>query len=829
VNTPLRMLWRDAKAGELTLLVMAIVLAVVIVTAISLFAERLQKALVSESRVFLASDLVLSSGEPVEEKLLLGAVTRKVERAEVIQFPSMVFAGEEMFLSSVKAVSDGYPLRGQLEVSDEPFTIGKPVEGGPKPGEAWLDSRLFNLLNIQVGDEVWVGEHPLKASRVLVREPDSGSSFWSLGPRIMFNTADLPKTQVVQEGSRIDYRYLFAGEEEAVQSFSRWVKPQLSRGERLRGLGDEQPGLADALDKAESFLLLAGSLGVLLASVAVAMASRRYSVRHFDAVAVMKTLGATPKNLGNLVLFQLLIIIVIAVLFGWLIGWIVHHGFLAIMKEWLPINLPQAGLEAYWVGAGTGIICTLAFALPLMWQLRTISALRVLRRELGSELRSVYGFYLMGAGAIFFLMYSYSDNLLITSLVFAGTLGCAALVGGLAWLLMRMIKTVGSQAGSIWRLAISNLHRSQWQTIIQLLIFGLAIMLLLVTVLIRTSILKEWELQLPPDTPNHFLINIAEYQVEPLKELLEEHKLKTAGIYPMVRGRIVKINHRDAAEVAKEEVDELHRPLNLTWAETMPEDNELVAGQWWSAGELENTQLGLKEVSIELELAEHLGVQVGDILTFKIAGEEFDVRLGSIRKLAWDRMRPNFFFMFEPGVLEQYSATYITSFFLPKEKKLFLNDVLRAFPTITVFEVDEMIRRIKEVVDQVTQAIELVLGLILLSGALVLVACIQSSLDHRLQENALLRTLGAGRNLIVGSLSVEFVLLGFGAGVMAAFGAELTAWALQTQAFQMDYVFHPWLWFWGPFLGALIIGVLGVWSCRKVVQVAPLIVLRELM
>jgi putative ABC transport system permease protein len=350
-------------------------------------------------------------------------------------------------------------------------------------------------------------------------------------------------------------------------------------------------------------------------------------------------------------------------------------------------------------------------------------------------------------------------------------------------------------------------------------------MLLLVSVLIRGSIISEWQQQLPEKTPNHFLINIASYQVSPIQRLLTENHVETAGMYPMVRGRLTKINGVEATAIMSESIDEIYRELNLTWSATLPEDNQLIAGKWWDSATIfkENDP----RVSIEKSLAKKLKVDVGDQLTFTVGDQSFKTVIANVRELSWDKMRPNFYFIFEPGALDHYSATYITSFYLPKEQKLFLNNLLSAFPTVSIFEVDEMISRIQKMVAQVTQAIELVMGLILLAGALVLFACVQSSLDQRLQENAVLRSLGAGKRLIVGSLAIEFILLGAVAGLMAAFGSELTAWALQTQVFKMEYHVHLWLWWVGPLAGALMIGVLGVSACMKVVRVPPWSVLRE--
>lgn len=816
-------LWSDIKAGELHLLFIATTVAVMIVTSIGLFGERLQKALVAESSVFLAADVVLRSPDVVNEKWLSTESASVLSSAEVVQFPSMVFSGDEMVLASVKAVSSGYPLRGNLEISEQPFGEGKKVSGGPKAGEAWLDSRLLTLLALNVGDEIWIGERSFRVKHILAREPDSGSSYWSLGPRILISMEDLASTQVVQQGSRVEYRYLFAGDNDALQTYLDWLRPQLQKKHRLLTLQDSQPGLSQSLSRAEHFLLLAGSLGVLLAAIAIAMAARRYSLRHFDAVAIFKVLGMSPSTLKQVLFLPLLAAAMIGILSGWILGAWLQYAFLAIMADWLPTTLPAASWRPYANGALTGITCVMVFALPLLWQLLRVPPLRVLRRDLEGEVFSQRWRYLMGALTIYLLMYFFSKDLRMTSILFAGTLLAGGIISVFAMVLLRNVRRLGSQAGSVWRLAFASLQRHHWHSVLQLVMFTLVLMLLLVSLLIRTSLLKDWQQQLPEGTPNQFLINIAPYQVEPVENFLAEKKIKTAGLYPMVRGRLTFINGIEATTIISEEVDEVYRELNLTWSKSLPEDNQLVAGKWWSPqGDDLNQQ-----VSIEQSLAEKLKISVGSELTFTIGDKAVNVTVSNVRKLSWDRMRPNFYFIFQPGVLESYSATYITSFYLPAEEKYFLNALLKMFPTVSVFSVDEMIRRIQQMVRQVTQAIELVLGLILVAGLLVLIATVQASLDQRLREAALLRSLGAKRALVLGGLVIEFSTLGALAGVLAAAGSAAVTGILQTQIFDMDYVFYFWPWWVGPMAGMLIVGITGLLACAKVVRVPPLKLLQE--
>jgi putative ABC transport system permease protein len=824
----LKMLWRDARSGELNLLVAAMVLAVVIVTAISLFAERLQKSLVSEANVFLAADLVLRSPDPVKPEWLADVRTHTLQQAQVVQFASMAYAGDEMALSSVKAVSDRYPLRGNLEISDQPFTAGNVVNGVPQPGEAWIDSRLLNLLKVQLGDSVSVGEKSFVIKKILVREPDSGSSYWSLGPRILIALADLPATKVIQPGSRVEYRYLFAGDNNALENYRLWLAPQLQKRHHLMTLHDSQPGLARSLERAEHFLLLMGSLGVMLACLAVAMAARRYSLRHLDAIAILKSLGATPTRLTRMVLVHLLAVLAISIVIGLLLGSGMQVVFLQVMRDWLPATLPAASAKPYLVGILTAVVCTLVFALPVLWPLRQVPPLRVLRSALGNELQPVRGFYALGVLAIFLLMWLYSDNLVLTTYVFGGTLLCASVVSLFAWGMLVLMRrsgfhAPGMQARNVWRLGLANLQRHPAHSILQFVIFGLIFTLLLLAILIRSSIISEWQQQLPLGTPNQFLINIAPNQVDAVRSRLSEQHLQAAGFYPMVRGRVTAINGVEATTIILESVDEVYRELNLTWSANLPDDNRLVEGSWWQSV----APGSLPAVSIEKSLAAKLKVKVGDKLTFTIGDASFDAQLTSVRELSWDRMRPNFYFIFQPGALDSYSATYITSFYLPKEQKKFLNRLLRDFPTLSIFEVDEMIARIQKMTMQVTQAIELVMTLVLLAGLLVLVACVQSSIDERLHESALLRALGASRKLILGGLAMEFILLGASAGLLAAIGSEGVGWLLQTRVFQMEDHWHAWLWIAGPLVAMAIITALGVTACRKVVRMPPWQVLRE--
>ncbi|MEE8060139.1 MAG: FtsX-like permease family protein, partial [Pseudomonadales bacterium] len=468
----------------------------------------------------------------------------------------------------------------------------------------------------------------------------------------------------------------------------------------------------------------------------------------------------------------------------------------------------------------------LAFALPPLLSLQSASPLRVLRRDLEHSGFSNVMTYGLGIAGIGLLMLWYSKNLQLTLAVLVGIGLTFAIVGVLAWYLLRGSAQMGMQAGSSWRLAFASMRRRGFQNAVQVAIFSLAIMLLLILALVRSSLIEEWKVQLPEGTPNHFLVDVAEHEVSAVANLLDENQLVSETIYPMVRGRLTLINDRPVnTRVSKDDPsaeNSLDRELNLTWSNTKPRDNVLLAGEWWQPDSSK------PEVSVESRLAKRLKIKLGDQLQFQIGSEVLQVNVSSIRQLEWESMNPNFYMIFPPALLQQYPAIYITSFYLPLEKKRFLNQFLRDFPTITVIEMDAIINQIRSIINQVSSAVELVLGLIISSGLLVLVASVQASLDSRLQENAILRTLGAKRQLVLGSLAIEFSSLGLLAGFLAALSAELSVYGLQEFVLDMNYVAHLWVWVAGPLVGAILIGSAGYITCRKVVNTPPVEVLREL-
>ncbi|MDG2276898.1 MAG: hypothetical protein P8L31_02995 [Pseudomonadales bacterium] len=823
-NLVRKMAMRDIRSGEMGLLLIALVVAVGTVTSISLFVDRLHQALLLESANFLAADRQISSSQPIPDNFVAQAEARDLDLTQTMVFPSMVFVGDANQLVSVKAVGEKYPLRGKLIVSDEPFVRGYPTFEVPPPGEVWLDSRLFPALDVDLGEQIEVGLAELQVTRVLVSEPDRGGSFFDLGPRLLMNIADVPATEVVQPGSRIGYRLLIKGDESVLGDYKESI--DLGNNYRWVSIRESSPRIGSALDRAESFLLLGGLLGVLLAGIAVALSAHRYAARHYDHVGVLKTLGATPRQILFGFLSILLLIGSVAITGGLVAGGVLHLLIVELLSSLIPITLPDPGARPFLLGAATGLICALSFAMPAFIHLRDISPMRVIRRDLGVAPLSQWLSYGAALAGSLVLLVWYTKSLFLTFWTIVAAIVVVIVFGALALMLLRGSRVAGMQARSGWRLALSGLQRRRKENVAQILIFGMAIMLLLVLVLLRTELVTEWRSQVPEEAANHFVMNISSDEVDSVRSKIEQGATAGDFLYPMIRGRIIAVNGEES-KAYQERVatmggdgPRIRSERNLTWTAIEPDNNVITQGHWWSQEE------DVAEVSLEQDYADNFQLSLGDVLRFDVGGRQVDATITSFRTVEWESMSPNFFIILSPAALRDFPATYMTSFYLAREDKQFLNGLLRQHPTITVIEIDALIEQVKSIVDRVTQAVELVLGLVLISGCLVLVASIQASRDARMSEHALVRTLGGTRKLIGSSLFAEFLVLGLFAGVVAVFGAELIVAVLQYQVFELGVSLHPWVWPVGPAVGAAVIVFVGLLGARSLINSPPMLVLR---
>jgi putative ABC transport system permease protein len=816
---------RDWRERDVRVVLSALIIAVATVATIALFASQLQRTLVSSASSFLAADrqLEAENGRPIPEGWMQEAEQRGLETARMIEFSTMVFGAGNFQLVSVKAVNNEYPLRGEVEYQQGAEGPRQTVTHGPAPGEVWINPRLLRLLELKLGDSLEVGNQGLTISGLLVREPDGGFSMSALAPRVMMHVDDVGATGVIQEGSRVEYVYLFAGEEALLNDYYSWLQPQLEPSHEWEGVRDGET-FSRSLERAERFLLLGGSLAVMLAAVAVAVASRQYALSQRDTVALLKTLGVRSQGIGRLYLRRLALWGVVGAIGGLVVAlplyWLLSSVLGDVLERQIDYQIDPNALAPALL---TALVSLFAFAYPPIRRLRNVPAMRVLRSQPGESGREAVPDLVIAVVAIFGLVWMYAREVSLVLSLLGGLALLLGTLGLLGWLMVTTLRRI-SGGGSAWRLALVGLYRHRRASLSQIAVFAMTLMLAATLILVRTSLLDDWQSQLPEDTPNHFLINIAPEAVDEVDEFWAERGHPLEKLYPMVRGRLTELNGQPVKEaVTKDErVGALNRELNLTWMGELPDDNDIVAGRWFTQGQADG-------VSIEAELAGKLGVEVGDELGFTIGSEKITETVTSIRTVQWDSMKPNFYMAFPPGGgLENMPATWITAFYLPADQKSQLNDFSRRFPTVSVLEIDHIIERIQEIVRQVTQAIEAILALILAAALVVMAAVVSATMQDRQREGALLRTLGGRQTLLVRSTMLEFALLGFFAGILGVAAAEGAVWALQFRMFEGEFRWHWQAILPIPLLSALVLALFGRWQLKPVLSVSPMLLLRRL-
>lgn len=816
---------RDWRERDVRVVLVALVIAVATVATIALFAGQLQRTLVSSASSFLAADrqLEAENGLPIPPEWLDEAEARGLETGQMVEFSTMVFGEGGFQLVSVKAVSDEYPLRGDIETQSGNQAPRDTVDRGPGPGEVWVNPRLLRLLELNIGDTLEVGNLELDITRLLIREPDGGFRLSSLAPRVMMHVDDVAGTGVVQEGSRVEYVYLFAGAEPMLEDYYHWLQPQLAPSHEWEGVQDGET-FSRSLQRAERFLLLGGSLAVLLAAVAVAVASRQYALSQRDTVALLKTLGLSSRGIGGLYLRRLSLWGVVGILGGLAVAlplfWLLVSLLSDVLERPVDVYLDPAAVMPALL---TAVVSLFAFAYPPIRRLRSVPAMRVLRAQPGESGREVIPDMVLAVLAVFGLVWMYAGEFTLVVALLGGLALLLVVLAMLGWGMVAVLRRVQG-GGNAWRLALVGLYRHRRSSMAQMAVFAMTLMLAATLVLVRSSLLDDWQAQLPENAPNHFLINIAPDAVDDVEGFWHRQGAPLEALYPMVRGRLTELNGEPVKEVVSkdERIGALNRELNLTWMGSLPEDNQIVSGQWFGQGQTEG-------VSVEAELAAKLGLKLGDRLTFTIGASRVTEPVTSIRTVQWDSMKPNFYMAFPPGGgLADMPATWITSFFLGPDQKLALNDFSRAFPTVSVLEIDHIIDRIQQIVRQVTQAIEAILALILAAALVVMAAVVSATLRDRQREGALLRTLGGRQSLLVRSTMLEFALLGFVAGALGVVAAEGAVYALQAGMFEGEFRWHWQVVLPVPVIAGVLLAILGRWQLQPVLSVSPMLLLRRL-
>jgi len=827
-----RTLWRDWRAGELRLLVLAVTLAVAALTAVGFFADRLQNGLARDARALIGGDAVVSSDNATPPAFEAQARALGLQTTQTLGFPTMGRAPDDLGgaarLVALKSVGAGYPLRGSVRVAETPGGVDSATREIPAPGTAWVDAALLVALDLKMGQPLLLGDTSFTLSRIIVVEPDRGAGFMSFAPRVMINAADLPATGLVQPASRLSYRLAVAGDDTAVATFTRWAEAQVTqsgvRGLRLESLEGGRPEMQQTLERAEKFLNLVALLAALLCAVAVAIAARGFAQRHLDDCAMLRVLGLSQASMARAYALEFSLVGLFASLLGVVLGYAVHHVFVVLLAGLVEASLPAPGITPVLLGLGMGLTLMLAFGLPPVLQLAQVPPLRVIRRDVGQlkpATLAVLGVGVLGFGA---LLLAASRDLLLGAIAVGGFAAAVLLFAAVSYGAVRLLRASVNEttAPRALIMATRQLSARPAYAVVQISALAVGLMALVLLVLLRTDLISSWRNATPPDAPNRFVINVQPEQGEAFQQQLRSAGVERYDWYPMIRGRLVSINGESVkpddftTDRAQRLVD---REFNLSNTAELPPYNPVVAGQWT------NNEAG--GISVEEGLAQELGLKLGDRLGFDIAGQVTEGRITSLRKVDWGSMRVNFFVVFPVAELPNVPVSYISSFRAPEGNAQFDNNLVRAFPNITNVDMSQTIAQVQRVLGQVISAIEFLFAFTLAAGLVVLLAAITATRGEREREFAILRAVGAGSALLRQVQRIELLGVGLLAGFLASVVAVAVGWALARYAFEFAWTASPLVPLAGSLAGALLALAAGWWGLRSVLRTPVVETLRR--
>jgi len=812
----LRRAW---AAGELRVLALALVLAAAAAVAVGQFADRVGRAIERNSGDAIGADAIIKGKIAPPETLLEQVRSAGLRSTQVLKFQSMASHGEHLQLATVRAVSTGYPLRGELKVADQPFGIGTPTHDIPPRGSLWIDPGLWSALGLKPGDQVQLGAVAFKVDKVIIEEPGRSGAFAEFAPTLLLNAEDLPATQLLGPGSRIDYTLQLGGDAAALEAFHKLTLPT---GLRYISPQDSRPEIRATLRKAHQFLDLAAMATLLLCGAAVSLSARQHAHTLADEIALLKSLGAQRRFLRRALGWQMLLLGLVCALIGALAGSGLQATLAYLAAPALQIELPAPSWRPLPAALLLVELLLAGFALPPLAGALNASPLRVFQRtaDAGSNpwLAALSAF--AAAAAIGLIQAGDWQVLLIV----AGGAGmaCAVLAGG-AWLLVRVTTQVRS--GSLaWRFGLGNLARRRSATVAQVVALGVSLLALLLVTVVRQELLASWQGRLPAKTPNQFLINIQPEQKEPLRAFFAAHGHPDLQLVPMVRARLTALNGQPVTADSFSDPETrswINREFNLSWVDRFGDDNTLLKGQWWDPATRGEPWLSATDYGFE-----RLNLKLGDKLTLDIAGRSITLSIYNERKVNWDSFRPNFFLVTPPGVLEDAGATqWITSFYLPADDHAVLRELVTAFPNVTALDLDAAMTQVRTIMSRIVRALSLILGFALLAGLVVILAVIEGSKGERRRETAILRALGASSRVIVLGLLTEYAALGLIAGTIAAAGAQLLAWALAKYVLEIPFGIQPGLWVISAVMGCGLVTATGWLSLRGTLRTSPRVVL----
>ncbi|NQZ88244.1 MAG: ABC transporter permease [Saccharospirillaceae bacterium] len=851
----LRLLHHEFRRGELTIIFLAIVLAVGTVFSLTGFSEQIKQAIISNSANTIAADRVLGSSREIPTEYLDKSESLSLKVATKILLDSMVFSGDNMLLSELDIISEAYPLRGEFLVK---MSLDQKVAtsvGAPKQGTAYVEESILSRLDVKIGGTIEVGVLPLTIAGVIVEIPDRSYRMFVAGPSIFLNIKDIEKTELIKPGSRVYHQYLFAGERDDIEEFETWIKPQLNESQNWYSVKSAQNRLSKVLDSSEKFLSLASMLGIVLAAVAVAVASRRYGQRHQPMVAVFKALGASKSHVKKLYMLHWGLLSLISIIVGLVVGYLLMLAGVSAIESYLSLDESQITFKPVITAVITGLLCSVAFAVHPITELISTKPLDVIRGFKQNVLPSFGWHQLIPLFALFALLMLFSRDLIMSSSLLLGGIVVSGVLLLLGRLIMGAGRSAGAKAGKAWHLALANLKRRANENSVQLVSFTIAIQLLLLITVMKSSIVDEWQAQFPENTPNHYLLNIANEEVAPLQDFVNELGIDNQGFYPIFRGRLSAINGEktvsfdddDDVDKSDNEKDEsikgssteneakqddkekpkerkgAGRELSLTWQAQLPMANEIIEGKWWEESDVS------PQVSMESGVAERLEIKLGDELTFTLGTDEFTVPVTSLREVNWKSRQLNFIMIFNEAAVKGIDTTSISAWMVPEENKNQVYRFLSQYPTVSIMDFGSLMKQLTKMIEQVSIAIELILVLVVLAGSLVLVAQVQASMEERERELAILRTLGAKGSLLRNSVLFEFIALGAVAGLMASIAMEIAVFFLQTQVFDMSASFHFSYWLIGIFAGAGFVGLMGMLSCWRLLKLSSVTLIRRTM
>lgn len=828
-----RALRREALAGDLLTVFAALVLGVAVMTAVGTLVNRVHLALTGSAAEMLGGDLGVAGRDDPPAAFAEEAQRRGLAHTRLASFGSVLFQGDSSQMASIKAVEAGYPLRGALRVRATPGGALIADAGMPAKGQAYADPRLLQALGLKAGDDLEFGAGTLRIAGIIESEPDAGGDLLTLSPTLLVNRADVEGTGLLGPGSRINYRVMFAGPAADIASFRQWLLPQV-KGMRLLSVNDTQRGVRQAFDLAGRFLGLSALLAVLLAGVATALAANRFALRRIDQVAILRCLGARQRDILAGLALQLLMLAVPACAIGIGLGMAAQEGLVQVLGSLVPQRLPLPEAMPALTGAGIGLLLLFGFGLPPLLRLRGVPPMRVLNRSFAALPPASLLAYVAALAASLVLAVQVTGDLKLALWVLGGLAGLAVAAGVVGFLLLQLLRGLQHRLHGNWRLGLAALTRRRMLAVMQLVGLSLSLCALLLLAVIGPGLLQQWRERLPADTPNYFLINIQPEQRDSVLAALQGLGADDASIEPMATGRLIAINGKPPLRVdrtpaddnqpqgeGQRDDDDENRPLNFSWRSTFPPANTLVNGTFWKPDST------AAEASVEIGWAKRYGVYPGDRITIAVGEQQREFSVTSVRKADWNTFRPNFFVLLNPNAVGDSPHNLLSAFHLPAGQAAGLGALVRAQPNLSLLDVDAVISQVRDVMERVAQAVQLVMVFSLLAGVLVLLAALQATAGERRYDSAVLRTLGATRRQLRGAVLVEFGALGALAALLAVGAAAVIGVAVSQKVFELPLL-PPWP---GLLLGGLLgiaLSLLAGWlGTRRILHTPPALALRE--